>query len=198
MKLNEIKLYNLNKEEVLFMTKILVISSSLRTPSSSNKLVQEAIKGIKENKNNKVDFVDLKDFKINFCHGCLACQSTGKCVQKDSMEELLLKMQDSEVILFASPIYFYSISGLLKTFLDRTNPIYGSPNNKFKRIYTLFTCADTEDNASEKPILTLQGWIDCFDGVEHIDSYLATGVNSVLDLNDELLQEAYEYGKRIK
>lgn len=180
------------------MIKILVISSSLRTPSSSNKLVHEVIKGIKENKNNKVDFVDLKDCNINFCHGCLACQSTGKCVQKDSMEELLLKMQDSEVILFASPIYFYSISGLLKTFLDRTNPIYGSPNNKFKRIYTLFTCADTEDNASEKPILTLQGWIDCFDGVEHIDSFLASGVNSISDVTDELLEQAHKFGAKIQ
>ena len=69
--------------------------------------------------------ISLRDKNIGFCKGCLACLKTGQCVIKDDAVEIAQKMHDAEVIAFASPIYYYEMSGQMKTMLDRANWLYG-------------------------------------------------------------------------
>ena len=135
---------------------ILVISASLRNGSNSDMLADEFMRGALES-GNKAEKITLRGKNINFCKGCLACQKAGKCVINDDMAEILLKMQQADVICFASPVYFYDMCGQLKTFLDRTNPLFPEEYN-FTDIYFLLTAADTEQTASEGPLKGLQGW----------------------------------------
>lgn len=85
------------------MKKVLVISSSLRNQSTSRKLALEMIRGIKEN--NQVDFIDLMNLNFSFCHGCLSCQNTGKCVLDDDIKKVIDKVNDSNILVFVTPIY---------------------------------------------------------------------------------------------
>lgn len=63
---------------------------------------------------------------IRFCKGCLACQKTQHCVINDDAPAIVAKMHDADVIVFATPIYYYEMCGQLKTLLDRANPLYSS------------------------------------------------------------------------
>ena len=71
---------------------------------------------------HSVETVYLREKKVGFCKGCLACLKVGHCVIADDAVEIAAKMHDSDVIVFATPVYYYSVSGQLKTVLDRANP----------------------------------------------------------------------------
>ena len=105
------------------MKNILVISSSPRRNGNSDLLCDEFIKGALE-AGNKVEKVFLADKKINVCLGCGACYNTSKCIQKDDMVDLNDKMVEADVIVLATPVYFYSMAGQLKVLIDRCVPRY--------------------------------------------------------------------------
>lgn len=178
------------------MKKVLVISSSLRANSTSKTLALDMIKGLKEN--NNVELIDLNTINFSFCKGCLACQSSGKCIIDDDIKNIIDKVNDCDILVFASPVYYYSVSGQLKTFLDRMNPLYISQNRKFKEVYALFTCADDNVNAFDKPNVVISGWVECFDGVKFVDTFGANSVNSYLDITQDLKEKAYQFGRGIK
>ena len=139
------------------MKNVLVISSSLRTKSNSEAMAQEFAKGAAE-AGNKVEVVSLRGKKIAFCTGCLACQKKGKCVINDDANAITAKMKKAEVIVFATPIYYYEMSGQLKTMLDRANSLYVS-DYKFREIYLLTSAADTDKKAMNIAKRGISGWI---------------------------------------
>ena len=77
--------------------------------------------------------------KINFCLGCNTCQRNGgTCVYKDGVPEILDKMLDYDVIVLATPVYIYSITGQFKTLIDRTYSKFSSLSNK--EFYFILSC----------------------------------------------------------
>ena len=72
------------------------------------------------------EIIPLREYKIKFCLGDLSCwfKNPGVCVQQDDMAELLPKYGQAEMVVLATPIYFYTMNACLKNFLDRTVPIY--------------------------------------------------------------------------
>ena len=178
------------------MSKVLVISTSLRPGSNSELLAKEFEKGAKE-KGHDVVFLSLKDKKIAFCHGCMACQKLGRCIIDDDANAIADLMCESEVIAFASPIYYYEMSGQMKTLIDRVNSLYSRPY-KFKDIYFLCSAAEEEKEVPYRAISGLEGWIDCFEGVSLKGCVFAGGVNSPSEIKGKpYLEEAYQLGKSI-
>jgi multimeric flavodoxin WrbA len=177
--------------------KILIVSSSLRGGSNSEILAHEAEKGAKD-AGNEVEFLSLKGKDIKFCIGCLACQKTHKCVQKDDMADLIGKVQNADAIIFSTPIYYYEMSGQLKTFLDRCNPLY-SQENKFKDVYLITSAYDSSENAADRAISGLKGWIECFEQSRFAGALVGGGVDAPKSAANraDLLKKAYELGKNI-
>ena len=105
------------------MSKVLVISTSLRTKSNSDILTERLIEGAKK-AGNDVEHISLKGKTIKFCIGCLACQKTQKCIRKGDAIEIAEKVKNAETLVFATPIYYYEMSGQMKTLLDRLNPLF--------------------------------------------------------------------------
>ncbi len=180
------------------MNKVLVITTSLRAKSNSDRLAEELIRGAKE-AGHEVEVVSLKGKNIKFCIGCLACQKTQKCIQKDDAIEIAEKMKTADTIVFVTPIYYYEMSGQMKTLLDRMNPLYSS-DYKFRRIYMLSVAAEDEAYVPEKAVSGLQGWIDCFEKAELAGSLFCGGINDAGEANGRPaeLEEAYEFGKQIR
>jgi Multimeric flavodoxin WrbA len=181
------------------MKKIFIVSSSLRVGSNSEILASEFARGAKD-AGNDVYFYSLKDKKINFCHGCLGCNNNFKCIQKDDITfELLERFRTSDVICFATPVYYYEMSGQLKTFIDRLNPLYGREHN-FKYIYIITNCGEDDENAAKRTHDGIKGWMDCFDGLTEVNWFNSYGVNASKEIltNKILLKEVYEAGKKIK
>ena len=172
---------------------VLVISTSLRKHSNSEILAQAFADGAKENGNN-VEFISLKEKKIAYCRGCLACQRTKRCTIEDDAIEITEKMKNADVIVFATPIYYYGMSGQMKTLLDRANSLYDD-NYHFREIYLISTAAMDDDSVPERTLVALGGWIACFNGVELKDSIFCGGCNEAGEVkNSEAVREAFDMG----
>lgn len=176
--------------------KVLVITTSLRANSNSDLLAEAFVNGAKE-AGNQVDIVSLKDKTIAFCKGCLACLKTGACVIKDDAIEITNKMHDAEVIVFATPIYYYEMAGQMKTLLDRANSLYDS-DYKFQDIYMLSTAAEDEEGVDARAVGGLEGWIACFERARLAGTVFAGGVDGAGTITGHpVLREAYDMGKNV-
>ena len=178
------------------MKKVLIISTSLRINSNSETLAKKFLEGAKE-AGHDIEFISLKNKNIAFCKGCMACAKLKKCVINDDAIEIVNKMSEADIIVWATPIYYYSISGSMKTMIDRANSLYVR-NPKFKEVYLLAVAAEDESYTPEGAIKAVQGWVDCFEGVEFKDTLFIGGLNDPNDiLKDNRLNKAYELGKII-
>ncbi|MGN1195765.1 MAG: flavodoxin family protein, partial [Acutalibacteraceae bacterium] len=160
-------------------------------------LVAEFKRGAEE-KGHKVTEIFVRELDMKFCKGCLACQKTGKCVIKDDIASIIDTVRSADVLVFASPVYYYSVSGQLKTFLDRMNPIY-TLGHDFKEVYLISTAAENEESAVDGSISDIQGWIDCFSGVKLSDVIKGIGATAPGDIrsNTQVMGQAYEMGCRL-
>ena len=175
---------------------ILVISSSLRSGSNSEALADAFIKGA-EDAENKTEKISLRNKSIAFCKGCLACQKLGHCVIKDDAVEIAAKMHDADVLVFATPVYYYSVSGQLKTMLDRANPLFGT-DYAFTKVYLLATAAEDGPETVVGSAKAVQGWVDCFDRCELAGTVFAGGVTDVGEIaGHPALEKAHQMGKAI-
>lgn len=173
---------------------VLILSTSLRKGSNSEVLAKEFANGAKE-AGHQVEIVYLYDRTINFCTGCLVCQETKRCVIHDDADAIARKILTAEIIVFATPIYFYEMSGQMKTLLDRFNPLFPS-DYAFRDVYLLATAADGRESAMDGAIKGLTGWIDCFEQTNLKAVVRGTGVTDAGDIQEHpALKEAYELGK---
>lgn len=155
--------------------KILVISTSLRANSNSDMLAEAFMSGARE-AGHEVEKVSLKDKTIGFCKGCLACQKTGSCVIRDDTGEIVEKMLHADVLVFATPIYYYEMSGQMKTMLDRANPLY-TADYAYRDVYLLATAADEDEHAIDGARKGLEGFIACFERARFAGCVFAGGVD---------------------
>ena len=175
---------------------VLIISSSPRKGGNSETLAASFAKGAEE-AGHKVETVYLREKNYGFCKGCLACLKVGHCVIKDDAVEIAARMHDADVLVFATPVYYYSVSGQLKTMLDRANPLFDS-DYAFTKAYLLATAAEDEPETVEGTVKAVQGWVDCFERCELAATVFAGGVNDVGDIaGHPALEEACQMGKEI-
>jgi multimeric flavodoxin WrbA len=109
---------------MIMAKKVLILSASPRKGGNSDLLCDQFLLGAEES-GNEAEKIFLRNRKINHCLACGACQSNGgKCMQKDDMAEMLDKMIAADVLVMATPVYFYSMNGQMKTLIDRTYARY--------------------------------------------------------------------------
>ena len=175
---------------------VLIISSSPRKGGNSETLAASFAKGAEE-AGHEVETVYLREKKYGFCKGCLACLKVGHCVIDDDAVEIVAKMHDADVLVFATPVYYYSVSGQLKTMLDRANPLFDS-DYAFTKAYLLATAAEDGEETVEGTVKAVQGWVDCFERCELAGTVFAGGVNGVGDIaGHPALEKAYQMGKEV-
>ena len=179
------------------MSKVLVITTSLRAKSNTDLLAQRLIAGAKD-AGHQVEQISLKGKEIKFCMGCMACQKTQSCVLKDDALAIAEQVKNADTLVFVTPIYYYEMSGQMKTLLDRMNPLY-TADYKFRRVYLLSCAADDAQETPERALNGLQGWIECFPKAELGGALFCGGIDGPGDAsgNAEALEHAYEFGKAL-
>jgi len=140
--------------------KVLILSASPRKNSNSEMLARAFAAGA-EASGNEVELISLRGKDLRFCQGCFACQRTGKCVIADDMLWIVPKMEQADVLVFATPIYYYEMSGQMKTLLDRGNPLFVA-DYRFRDVYFLSSAAEDEEEVPLRAQSGLEGWIECF------------------------------------
>lgn len=175
---------------------VIIISSSPRAKGNSDTLCDEFAKGAAAT-GHTVEKVFLKALNIRYCSGCGHCVShRGSCSQNDDMQALRTKLTAADVIVLATPIYFYTMCGQLKTFIDRNCFFY--PELAGKSFYYIMTAADGSTAAMERTIEELRGYLSCIDGAKEKGILCATGVWNIGDIaGKKQLNEAYELGRTI-
>lgn len=174
--------------------KILVLSGSFRKGGNSDTLCDQFIKGAAE-AGHEVEKVFINDKKINYCRGCGVCNTTHQCIQKDDMAEILDKMVKADVIVMATPVYFYTMNGQMKTLIDRSVPRYDEIIGK--EFYFIVAAADGNENNMRKTIEGLRGFTeDCLPDAKEKGIIYGTGAWQIGDIKSSLaMQRAYEMGK---
>lgn len=172
--------------------RVLIISSSPRLHGNSDTLCDSFMAGAIQ-AGHHVTKIRLADKQINFCRGCAACEKLGQCIQQDDMAELLELLKAADVIVLASPVYFYTISARLKNFIDRTVAIYPFKGFAGKKWQFIITAAEDDQAAMQHALGDFYGFMDCMEEPIILDPILALGVWHIGDIkNHPALHQAHQ------
>ena len=178
------------------MKRVIVISTSLRKGSNSDILADQFVEGAKA-AGNEVEKISLVGKEIQFCKGCFGCQKLGRCVIDDDVNEIMGKVMQADVVCWATPIYYYEMSGQMKTLIDRMTAMY-EQDYQFRDVYLLTTAAENETETPKRAEIGLTGWIDCYPKSQLAGHLFCGGVNEAREIEGNAkLQEAFELGKNV-
>lgn len=106
-------------------------------------------------------------------------------------------MRAADVLVFATPIYYYGMSGQMKTMLDRGNPLYAS-DYAFREVYLLAAAAEEEEHTMDGAVNGLRGWLACFPKARLAGTVFGGGVDVAGAIKEHpALQKAYEMGMAV-
>jgi multimeric flavodoxin WrbA len=173
--------------------RVLILSGSPRKGGNSEVLCDQFMKGAQE-AGHQVEKIRVAEKRIGYCTGCYGCQGGGKCVRQDDMEPLLESMIASDVIVLATPVYFYTLCAQMKTVIDRTVARYTEITGK--EFYFIFSAADERQGMLERTVEAFRGFLDCLDGAREMGIVYGLGSWSIGDIvNQPAMKQAYELGK---
>ncbi len=174
--------------------KVIVISASFRKNGNSDRLADEFARGAAD-AGNDVEKISLSGKKIAFCRGCFACQKTGQCIINDDAVEIEQKILVADVVVWATPIYYYEMAGQMKTLIDRLNPLYPK-DYRFRDVYLLSVATDDGAYTPKRAEEGVKGWVECFEKASFKGSVFCGGVTDPGDiLGREELAQAYNMGR---
>lgn len=175
--------------------KVLILSGSPRKNGNSDILCDEFARGAIE-AGHDVEKIRVSEKDIGFCRGCYACRESGVCFQKDDMSEVLQKMIDCDVMVLASPVYFYSVDAQLKAVIDRSVARWTEVKNK--EFYYIVTAADEEKESAETTLACFRGYADCVEGAKEMGVIYGMGAHEKGEVREtSAMQTAYEVGKAV-
>ena len=173
--------------------KVLILSGSPRKGGNSDILCDRFMEGAIE-AGNDVEKIRVAEKDIGFCTGCYYCTDhAGECCKKDDMKAVLQKMIDSDVIVLASPVYFYSIDAQLKALIDRT--VCRWLEMKDKEFYYIATCADKMNSSIDTTLACFRGYAACVEGAKEMGVIYGTDSFEKGDVkNTPAYDEAFRMG----
>lgn len=175
---------------------VLIISASPRKGGNSDTLCEQFKKGAEES-GNQVEKISLAELKIDYCSACYACKKQGHCVKQDDMTLIAEKMRTADVIVLATPVYFYTMNAQMKTMIDRSLGIAQQPGLENKEFYLIATAADGKA-AMERTVDGLRGYLECLPGAQEMGVIYGAGAWQFGDIqSNPAMQEAYQMGKSI-
>lgn len=176
--------------------KVLILSGSPRKGGNSDLLCDEFMRGAQES-GNDTEKIFVRSRKIAPCNACYYCSDNeGKCAIKDDMAEILDKMQQADVIVMSSPVYFYSIDAQMKAVIDRT--VARWTNIPDKEFYYIMTAAEDSDTVMDCTLECFRGFAACLDNAREKGVIYGKGVYEAGEVKGKpVMQEAYEMGKRV-
>ena len=175
---------------------ILILSGSPRKGGNTDLLVEAFVKGVSQK--HHVEVVSVRDYKVNPCVGCNVCfkSKDNTCVQKDDMTIIYEKMAHADMLVIASPVYFYGLSAQLKAVIDRChNPIRDT--FKIKKTAILLVGAATLPELFDSILTQYQLCLNFFK-LEDAGRVLVRSIKDKGDIkNTNALNEAFELGQQI-
>jgi multimeric flavodoxin WrbA len=180
--------------------KAVIVEASPKRDGNSVTLAKQLIRGLKVNRDAEIMELYLEDLDIRFCQGCWSCLKLGEpgCVIDDDMRWIYHRLNEADVIVFATPIYWWHINAQMKKFIDRLEGLLNGngPNNLSGRSLVVILTYVAEDPdgiyLAIQMFRSIAGWAGMDLKVIRYNSD-KNHVNMV----PEKLEEAYELGKKL-
>lgn len=175
---------------------VLILSASPRRGGNSDTLCDEFLRGAKDAGHN-AEKIFICDKKINYCTACRICdENGGKCVIDDDMAEIIEKMSAADVIVMASPVYFFAVDAQMKTLIDRTAACWREL--AFKEFYFIITAGIDRPDALDGTLSDFRGFLKCLDDCTEKGYIFAQGIREFGAVkNSPYPKQAYDMGKSI-
>ena len=176
--------------------KVLILSGSPRKGGNTDLLCDRFADGARD-AGHEVERIRVCDMDIHYCTGCDSCVKTGRCVHKDDMEGIRDKMMSADVLVFASPVYFYTVTAQIKALIDSLAPFYTKLADK--EVYLIVAAADPEDHMLDLSLECFRGLTrDCMEGAVERGVLKATGVwEKGAVRGTPFMDQAYEMGRSV-
>lgn len=173
---------------------ILILSSTPRRGGNSDRLCDEFLRGAAE-AGHRAEKIALRAHKINFCTGCGACSEHGlSCPQKDDAAAIVEQMIAADVIVMATPVYFYTMCAQMKALIDRCCARYTEISGK--EFYFILTAAENDKPMMERTVEGFRGFLDCLTDPREKGTVYGLGAWKIGEIEgNPALQQAYEMGR---
>lgn len=176
--------------------KIIVLFGSPNADGSTKIITDSFVKGAAES-GHDCEILDVCKMNVHPCIGCVACGYEGPCVQTDDVEIIREKLLAADMVVFATPLYYYGMTAQLKIVVDRFCAYNGSLNSKHLKSALLAVAWNSSDwtfDALESHYKTLVRYIN----FEDKGMILGYGCGTPgMTRNSRYVQEAYDLGKSI-
>jgi multimeric flavodoxin WrbA len=187
--------------------KVLGIFGSPRRGGNTELLLEEALKGA-EKEGAKVERLYLSDFTITPCKECHGCDNTGNCVIMDDMGKIYPQLLEADIIILASPIFFYGVTAWAKAMIDRSQPLWvrkyllkdpsSGKEGKKRKGFFISVGATKGPKVFDGAIQTVKYFFDVLNA-EYLGELVFRNVEAKGDIlkHPEALQQAFEAGRRL-
>jgi multimeric flavodoxin WrbA len=175
--------------------KVLILSGSPRKNGNTDALCQKFKQGA-ESAGHLVDLVRLSELELKACIGCNVCRTKGRqCVFPDAMTNLIARLEVADVVVLATPVYFYGVTAQMKTFMDR---MYAHHELVNKTYYLLVVGAAPEAQYFELISNSLKAFVSCLGPSDTREVIYGTGVTQVGDIqSNPAMEQAHRAGLNI-
>ena len=176
---------------------VLILMGSPRKKGNTSILCDEFKRGAEE-AGNQVEKIDVVGMKINGCLGCNGCQRNGgTCVQKDDMQGIYQKILTADVVVLASPIYYYTWTAQLKAVIDRTYAMLATM--KDKTFYMISTCMSPDESWCQMMLDSFRNYLACYpESVTEGGYVFGFECGAPGDVKErDAMQKAYDMGRNI-
>jgi len=173
--------------------KVLGICGSQRKGGNSEILLKAALAKARE-KGAETEFIGLYDEEIQFCDGCCDCDTRGVCRLNDDMEWIIEKMSAVDAVIFATPTYFGDVSGSMKNFLDRLNPVGVGRKLRGKKVCIIAVGA-ADPKLVYRAVETIKLFCEC--QLMDIVATMQAKAYKVGEMGEEKVKEAESLGEKI-
>ncbi len=187
--------------------KVLGIFGSPRRGGNTELLLEEALRGA-EKEGAETERLYISEIAITPCKECHGCDRTGSCVILDDMQKIYPKLLGADVVILASPIFFYGVTAWAKALIDRSqslwskkyllkDPSLGEKGKKRKGFF-ISVGATRGEKVFDGAILTVKYFFDVLNA-EYAGELVFRGVEAKGDIlkHPEALQQAYDMGRRL-
>ena len=183
--------------------KVLGIMGSPRIKGNSDLLIDEALKGV-QSQQAETEKIVVDKLNLTACREYYACLKDGKCVIKDDMDVIYQKILDTDAIIVASPIFFYTVSAQLMLLISRCQAIWARKyvlkdlDIPVRKGAFIAVGATKGQKLFDGPKLTIHYFFEAINA-EYTEELLIRGVDKRGEIKDhpDMLTAAYELGKKI-
>ncbi len=187
--------------------RVLGLFGSPRRGGNTELLLEEALKGA-ESEGAEVERIYLPDYTITPCKECHGCDQTGHCVILDDMQKIYPKLLEADIIILASPIFFYGVTAWAKALIDRSQALWArkyllkdpslGKEGKKRKGFLVSVGATKGQKVFEGAVLTAKYFFDVLNA-EYVGELLFKGVEAKGDIlkHPGALHQAFEAGRRL-